>query len=493
MQLFTSKTSRLIPGLAALSLLLTGHASQAQTVNLTAAPTSTTLPDGQNVPMWGYHCNDAGSNGAICAASNQAVQTAGTGWSPIVITVPYVGTATASSTSLTINLTNNLTFGANTIPTSLTIVGQLGGGLEQTIGSAGTHHTITASPVHNGQGVTWPTADPTTTSTPPAQAPRVQSFGTEVAAGATTALTWNKLRPGTYLIESGTHPSIQAPMGLYGILVVTTPVNGATPGLAYPTVAGLPVTSPAVSQYDADLPLVLSEIDPVQNASVATAVATAGFSETAVWSGLPNGCGNPASATFNSCYPPAVNYSPRYYLVNGVSFDRTKIASSTAQILGAPATANSGNVILRLANAGLRMHIPAIVNQSMTLIAEDANPLPGQPRIQNEVFMAAGKTYDVEIKPTQAAGAYSAATLALFDRQLSLSTNNQRDGGMQAYIGVAGGAATGAGSAAGSGVTLAGVTPKTFYCVSGTTLSVSDPLSGLLGGSTGANGVAVTA
>jgi hypothetical protein len=485
MHLFTSKTSRLIPGLAALVLLLTANASQAQTVNLTAAPTSTTLPDGQSVAMWGYQCSTVtASVGATCAAANPAVQTAFTAatpswpsWSPIVITVPYVG----SSTSLTISLTNNLTFGANTVPTSLTIVGQLGGGL----GSGG---TTTVSPVHTGGGVTWPTANPTTTSTPPAQVPRVQSFGTEVAAGATTALTWNNLRPGTYLIESGTHPSIQAPMGLYGILVVT--ISGTTPAQAYPTVTGLPVT--ALSQYDADLPLVLSEIDPVQNASVATAVTTTGFSETTVWSGLPGGCGNPTSASFNTCYPPAVNYSPRYYLVNGVSFDRTKIASSTAQILAAPATATTGNVVLRFANAGLRMHIPALVNQSMTLIAEDGNPLPGQPRIQNEVFLAAGKTYDVEVKPTQAGGAYSAATLALFDRQLSLSTNNQRDGGMQAYIGVAGGAATGVGSAAGSGVALSGFAAKTFYCVAGTTLSVTDPASGLLAGTAGANGVALT-
>ena len=41
MHLFTSKTSRLIPGLAGLVLLLAANASQAQTVNLTAAPTST--------------------------------------------------------------------------------------------------------------------------------------------------------------------------------------------------------------------------------------------------------------------------------------------------------------------------------------------------------------------------------------------------------------------------------------------------------------------
>jgi len=67
-----------------------------------------------------------------------------------------------------------------------------------------------------------------------------------------------------------------------------------------------------VSQYDADLPLVLSEIDPVQNASVAAAVVKTGFSETTVWSGLPGKCGNPLSADgvtanplFNTCYPPA--------------------------------------------------------------------------------------------------------------------------------------------------------------------------------------------
>ena len=39
----------------------------------------------------------------------------------------------------------------------------------------------------------------------------------------TNGMTWpGYLQPGTYLIESGTHPSIQGPMGLYGMLVVTT-------------------------------------------------------------------------------------------------------------------------------------------------------------------------------------------------------------------------------------------------------------------------------
>ncbi len=67
-----------------------------------------------------------------------------------------------------------------------------------------------------------------------------------------------------------------------------------------------------------------SEIDPVQNNAVNTAVNTAGFSETKVWSGQPDQCGNPSSPNYQTCYPPAVNYSPRYYLINGVAFDKTQ-------------------------------------------------------------------------------------------------------------------------------------------------------------------------
>ncbi len=183
---------------AAVLLLGAGVAPAQQTINLSAGPTTATLPDGNAVPMWGYACGAVVSTAtATCAKLNPAA----TGWSPVVITVPV---ATTGSTSLTISLTNNLTFGANSVPTSLTIVGQLGGGL-------GTTATSTPSPAHGAQSVTWPIVDPTTTNTPPPQGNRVQSFSTEVAAGATTALTWASLRPGTYLIESGTHPSIQGP------------------------------------------------------------------------------------------------------------------------------------------------------------------------------------------------------------------------------------------------------------------------------------------
>ena len=62
-------------------------------------------------------------------------------------------------------------------------------------------------------------------------------------------------------------------MGLYGIVVVTTPaVAGAsnTPGTAYPGVG-----------YDADVPVLFSEIDPVQNNAVNAAVNTPDFHEEA--------------------------------------------------------------------------------------------------------------------------------------------------------------------------------------------------------------------
>src|SRR6267143_415966 len=243
-----------------------------QTVSLTAGPSTATLPDGSLVPMWGYSCGAAvtGST-ATCVPLNT---TAAGGWSPVVITVP-------AGQSLTVNLTNNLSFlpagrsTANTVPTSLVIVGQLGGGLGNLA-----QRTTTASPDHSAlpsNSTSWPIAGGPG-FTPPTQGPRVQSFSTEVAAGATTSLTWTNLRPGTYLIESGTHPSIQGPMGLYGMLVVTCPpaaTTCTTPGTAYP-VNG---TNTGAVTYNAEVPLILSEIDPVQNNTVNSAVTSPGFNE----------------------------------------------------------------------------------------------------------------------------------------------------------------------------------------------------------------------
>src|SRR5256884_1019157 len=271
-------------GLAATVLLLaSGVAFGQQTLNLSVGPATAPLPDGTAVPMWGYSCDAVQPTGstATCAALNTTAP-AGS-WSPVVITVP-------TGQDLTISLTNNLTFAGGNIPTSLVIVGQLGGGL-------GTTATSTASPNHtNAQPLTWPIAGDaaglplTGVGTPPAQGSRVQSFATEVAVGTPASLCWGPtctapspaLKPGTYLIESGTHPSIQGPMGLYGILVVTTAPSGTTAGTAYGTGA-------TAVTYNADIPLLLSEIDTVQNLTVGKAVGTVGITETTVRSSLYGG------------------------------------------------------------------------------------------------------------------------------------------------------------------------------------------------------------
>src|SRR5437016_5302833 len=464
-----------------------------QVVNLTAAPTTTTLPDGTAVPMWGYFCGTAATGAtATCAALNPAsaaTLTAPATWSPVVITVP-------TGQGLTINLTNSLSFAGGSIPTSLMIVGQFGGGL-------GTPGGFTAAPDHaNAQPLTWPIAGDapgapvTGVGTPPAQGPRVQSFSTEVAAGGTTATSLTALRPGTYLIESGTHPSIQGPMGLYGILVVTAAPAGAVAGTAY----GTPGTTTAVS-YNAEVPLLLSEIDPVQNNSVNTAVNTAGFSETKVWSGQPGQCGNPTSpvGTVNTCYPPAVNYTPLYYLFNGVAFNKTTAAAAATSLFAAsPASGVTGNVLVRLVNAGLRMHVPSIVGSQtgtavapatvppsgFSLIAEDGNPLPGTPRVQSEVFMAAGKTYDVMVNVPAAGG----SALPVFDRELSLSGNAiARDAGMLAYISI-----NGAGLPTTPALAAAVARPDTYNSlIAGQTLTVSDPGKGVIANDTNVYGVHV--
>jgi hypothetical protein len=520
MKIKTIKCAAVRVGLAASVLLLgSGAAFGQQIVNLTAGPTTATVPDGSTVPMWGYSC--AGVTGTVtCAPLNPAARTTSanttstTVWSPIVITVPA---ATTGATSLTINLTNNLSFTPNgggtpnNIPTSLTIVGQVGGGL-------GTPSRA-PSPQHAQLGVSWATVAPPGTGaagagatfTPPSQPDRVQSFGTEVAAGTgtATALKWNNLRPGTYLIESGTHPSIQGPMGLYGILVVTqAPVTTGTPaaGCAYPT---SPTSTTCAASYDAEIPLLLSEIDPVQNTAVNAAVNTSGFSETRVWSGQPGQCGNPgAGSAYQTCYPPAVNYTPLYYLINGVGFSRANAQGSVFSV--APGTIPSpsltltptGTVLVRMVNAGLKMHVPSIVGSvtngvsgtgaaalasGFTLVAEDGNLLPPTaPRVQTEVFMAAGKTFDVMINGP--ANGSAASALPIYDRELSLSGDAiERDAGMLAYISI-----NGAGAPAATSLGAATANPDTYKSVvPGQTLVVSDAGKGVLANDLNVYGVKV--
>src|SRR2546430_73606 len=187
--------------LAAIILLLTVGLSSAQSVTLTATRQTTTLPDGNTVPMWGWVCGTGtAAGGATCSALNGLAQTTvtvgtttTTPWQPPLITVP-------AGSALTINLTNSLP-----VETSLTIVGQQGGGLGAPVRESGPR-------AHPAQSqTTWPIQGGAT-FTPPAQGARVRSFVPEAAAGGTQTYTWaaynattgQGLKPGTYRSEEHT-------------------------------------------------------------------------------------------------------------------------------------------------------------------------------------------------------------------------------------------------------------------------------------------------
>jgi hypothetical protein len=450
----TNYSQSILRTVVSVALLLAGAAATAAatTVNLTAQRMSTTLPDGNSVPMWGY-CNSGDANAipkvpSSCTAS----------WAPgptIVV---------AAGDSLTINLQNKLP-----VATSIVVLGQSGGGL----GLAG-EVTRMPSPNHQPQTqTTWPAnGTPTAPFTPPAQGPRVMSFATEVGTNATKPLTWANLKPGTYLYETGTLPSIQAPMGLYGVLIVTQAPVAATPATpATPDAPGVPGTPRQAGKaypgsalnemlYDFDTALLFSEIDPVQNQAVDAAAVHAGTLATAdsvAW--LSKRFDDASCSLTTPCLPAAVNYTPTYFLINGAAFDRTAPQRSAFPVAGtgaAPGDSLNGTVLVRLVNAGLRTHVPSIVGLPMSIVAEDGNVAPGQAKLQNEVLLTAGKTHDVLVTPATADGKYSPAIFPLFDRQLSLSTANQFDGGMQGFLQVA---SDGAGS--GAGALPAALTPTT--------------------------------
>ena len=389
----------------------------ATTVNLTAQRAIASMPNGVSVPMWQF-CGTAAIKNADGTPSIGTTSKSGslcTGpWSQgPTITVP-------AGEDLTVNLTNSLK-----VPTSLVVLGQFGGGL-----GAGTSMT---SPDHSTQSYsTFPSnAGPVTIPfVAPVQQNRVKSFGSEAPAATATAsgrvtLTWKNLKPGTYLYETGTLPSLQAPMGLYGMLIVTMSprrVEGEPSliaGDAYPLLN----SSVPVVPYDSEAALLFSEVDAFQNTQIDRAERA--------------GTDMAANLRFNdprcstNCYPAAVNYTPTYFLINGQPFDRF---STDSRGLPVGDRYRTGNILVRFANAGLRTHIPSVVGLPMALVGEDGNLAPGKPRVQNEVLLTAGKTYDTIVSPKATPGVYSPATHAIFDRQGSLSTDNRVDGGMQAFL-----------------------------------------------------------
>ncbi|WP_035254804.1 Ig-like domain-containing protein [Desulfatiglans anilini] len=196
---------------------------------------------------------------------------------------------------------------------------------------------------------------------------RVTSFTGTVAAGDTGSYTWTGMRPGTYIYHSGADPALQVHMGLYGGVKVVPALGEAYPGVP----------------YDAELVLFYSEIDPALH--------------------------DPAPLQAQP-----LRYDPAYFLVNGQPYPDTPALNTVS--------ANQ-RVLIRLLNAGLKNHVPALQNGWWTVVAEDGNPYP-YPREQYSALLPAMKTLDVIWVPE------AAETYAVYDRMHHLTNAGVSGGGM---------------------------------------------------------------
>lgn len=212
---------------------------------------------------------------------------------------------------------------------------------------------------------------------------RVRSFTHETAPGAIGHYSWTGVGPGTYLYESGTHPSVQVQMGLYGGVKKDSAL-----GEAYPSVT-----------YAKEVVLFYSEIDPPLH----TAVDTGAY-------GAP-----PFTSTFN--------YVPEYFLVNGDPYP-----NGTTTFTGLN---TNDRILVRFLNAGLKTHVPTALGSTMSVVAEDAGKYT-YAKEQYSVLLAAGKTFDALFVPG------AASKYAVFDRALDVTNAGAPDGGLVSYLEVSG-------------------------------------------------------
>jgi len=310
--------------------------SQAATFNLRADITTVTI-NGTDITMWGFACESALAP-AVCP-------------NPGVVTVPGPELVVEpADTTLTINLTNNLP-----VPISIVIPGQ--------------------KPVISS--LTSPAWNDGTEGSRTNTSQRVRSFTQEAANGGTAIYTWNNLKPGTYLYQSGTNPAVQVQMGLYGAMKKNTAIGEAYTG----------------KTYTSEVTLVLSEIDPI----LVTAIANGNYLNIPA-SVFPPVPGQQVTST--------IDYAPKYFLINGETY-RTATLPITAGDAGQ-------KTLIRFLNAGLRTHVPVLLDSHMSIIAQDGNPNTYS-KEQYSVILPAGKTIDAIFSP-QTPGIYP-----VFDRRLDLS------------------------------------------------------------------------
>ncbi len=127
------------------------------------------------------------------------------------------------------------------------------------------------------------------------------------------------------------------------------------------------------------------------------------------------------SKDINVTMTSTIDYDPKYFLVNGQPY------SSNGMSLAAGDPCQT--TLLRFYNAGLQSHYPIVQNLYMTLISEDGYPYT-YPKQQYSLILAAGKTKDASIVPTQQ------ALYPVYDHALDLTNSAQQPGGMMALLNV---------------------------------------------------------
>lgn len=341
-----SINTRLLAVLVVFFLLVTGQAFAA-TYNLTAMKGCISMPGGgitdgacatpsmTSINIWGLKNNATGR--WIFEAGQEL---------------------TVGDGSLTVNLTNNLG-----VVTSLFIAGQ-----QMTPNNGPVWFTVPdpANPLANA----YSTVNIFTGNRPGAQAgnitnltARMRSLSQEaLPAGGTQTYIWPAVKPGTFILMSGTHQSVQVAMGLYGAVNVS---GGGYPGVA----------------FGSEVTLLYSEIDPVLN----------------------NGVTDVNVGTISN-----IDFKPRYFLVNGKPF--------TPGVSPIPAGVAGSTTLVRLANAGLFNHVAEVQGAYFTVRAEDGNIYPVGKQIPlHSILLTAGKTIDATF---DAAGGKAAGYFPVFDRRL---------------------------------------------------------------------------
>ena len=203
-----------------------------------------------------------------------------------------------------------------------------------------------------------------------------------IAVGGTKTYTFTAANPGTFLYEAGLLPNAehQVAMGLYGALIV----RPATAGQAY---------NDAVTAFDDEAVLVLSEIDPALNA-------------------------NPSTFDMR-------NYAPKYFLINGKAYPATATDPITS--------AAGSKVLLRYVNAGIQQHSMAVLGLRQNFVAKDGSLLPSLNHNVAAESLAPGQTGDAIA--TIPAAAATESKFAVYDGSLMLRNSNLPGfGGMLTFV-----------------------------------------------------------